>query len=802
MAAAPASHEYSDERGPGFAGYTYDHIADAQPRWPARQPSIEELSDKSEEQSPLADFDREHSPEPPVPAEQQSPMDASEGGVSEDEGATAANVQPPPSAAPVEQPIFSTPPKNVDINAVKRMALDVGSMASGGDEDVVMKGLVNFYKSPAMQALIGTKKRAPPTVELTQEDQDEKEMWERLQAKNFEFITKGRAGNPIAGRWQREINNPKSDLKERYAAVGTGRTAQMNFRKQWASDKYNEYKRTATVTETHSQEWMNTAKFLTVGRIAWKFGGGKVGMRAAVTHCTKALQMGEEFYEFHEQGEIMLFLFGEKGFNEGFKKAWTKHEEWTSTIANASGTQVADMKRPAAAGQGSDDDSDPAPAKQQRARGSTSGLSDEDAQKIKQALEEHIIVPTDAWYATQKLDGPQDSDVLVKNKTLLVKLRKIQPQGIAQSALHGILYDRAKAMEGDWHLADEASTWATEKAKHIRSMMRHVYNACRKETPPKWAAENFPTIGDDDGGDGNDGGGGRQPPTTPPRRPSGAVESPSPAARAAAVAAEGDTGHGPDKWKFEYDKELQAAWRIPKRAVKGKGTPEYASLETKHGVLTATFADGVVWEIGPASEAAPEHDGEKPSKPFKKDPLLVVWSGQKSENELLEAKITKKKQDEWLTLWNHGLKTSAGNSTAVLQLRGYPSIEWGKKCMADLGQKYIEGWDKAKLEAYKKSQLSEAGVLTQRARKRPAVAAPADAHPADAPAESGGCHPPVAPAESPKKILKTPAPSKVLIEGGSSPLAKSPEKVPECESAPSNPISRIPSPPSVPGFRF
>eukprot|EP00959_Pyramimonas_sp_CCMP1952_P467165 9491141-Pyramimonas_sp.AAC.1 len=62
------------------------------------------------------------------------------------------------------------------------MALDVGSMASGGDEDVVMKGLVNFYKSPAMQALLGTKKRAPPTVELTQEDQDEKEMWERLQA--------------------------------------------------------------------------------------------------------------------------------------------------------------------------------------------------------------------------------------------------------------------------------------------------------------------------------------------------------------------------------------------------------------------------------------------------------------------------------------------------------------------------------------------------------------------------------------------------------------------------------------------
>eukprot|EP00959_Pyramimonas_sp_CCMP1952_P047631 994273-Pyramimonas_sp.AAC.1 len=37
----------------------------------------------------------------------------------------------------------------------------------------------------------------------------------------------------------------------------------------------------------------------------------------------------------------MLFLFGEKGFNEGFKKAWTKHEEWTSTIANASGTQAA-----------------------------------------------------------------------------------------------------------------------------------------------------------------------------------------------------------------------------------------------------------------------------------------------------------------------------------------------------------------------------------------------------------------------------------------------------------------------------
>ena len=124
-------------------------------------------------------------------------------------------------------------------------------------------------------------------------------------------------------------------MKKRYAAVGTGRRAQMAFRMNWAKDKYDEYKASMTVSETHTQEWITKSRYLAVGRIAWKFGGGKAGWRAALNHCGKALQIGEPMYEYDSSAEILLFLWGEKGFNDGFKIEWSKHQEWSSQTAAA-----------------------------------------------------------------------------------------------------------------------------------------------------------------------------------------------------------------------------------------------------------------------------------------------------------------------------------------------------------------------------------------------------------------------------------------------------------------------------------
>ena len=244
----------------------------------------------------------------------------------------------------------------------------------------------------------------------------------------------------------------------------------------------------------------------------------------------------------------------------------------------------------------------------------------------------------------------------------------------------------------------------------------------------------------------------------------------------------------------------QAASRVPKVA-RGKVAPEYATVDEQDGVMKATFPDGVVWSIGSTVDGPDaEH---RPRGPGAAGKSVVVWSGTKGD-EQLEAKITNKLDDKWLTLWNHGIKTKSGNSTALLQLRGYPTQEWGNKVIAELGQKYIDGWDKPKLEAHKKMKLKEVGPMA--VAKRPAAASPVAVakRPAAASDVSGGV-PAGAPVGSGKtdvkrgQVDKTHAvehgeTDKTVIEDHSQ-SAATPGRAPE----PQRHMS-IPSPPPAPSF--
>ena len=227
------------------------------------------------------------------------------------------------------------------------------------------------------------------------------------------------------------------------------------------------------------------------------------------------------------------------------------------------------MKRPAGAPPDGGEDGDG--ERRRKARGSTSDIDEVAEQQLRDLIGEYILVPTDASYVTQKLDGKQDTDKLIQNKDLLIGMKKIAPRGISQDALYAVLLDHAEGHEDPWHLADAAATWAAERARHIRSMMRHVFNATRKTKPPQWAVDNFPkTDGDDDGSD-------NEPlqlpsaPKTPTGQPThGACASPhsgAPAASAqqeAAAPPEAPVTAGSiitatdTKWRFEYDQELQA----------------------------------------------------------------------------------------------------------------------------------------------------------------------------------------------------------------------------------------------------
>ena len=71
---------------------------------------------------------------------------------------------------------------------------------------------------------------------------------------------------------------------------------------------------------------------MTLGRMAWKYGGGAEGWRSATTHASKCIRLGSPFAQWEPSSETLTYAFVERSMTEKFSEAWTRHEEWTSTI--------------------------------------------------------------------------------------------------------------------------------------------------------------------------------------------------------------------------------------------------------------------------------------------------------------------------------------------------------------------------------------------------------------------------------------------------------------------------------------
>eukprot|EP00959_Pyramimonas_sp_CCMP1952_P176764 3694676-Pyramimonas_sp.AAC.1 len=101
---------------------------------------------------------------------------------------------------------------------------------------------------------------------------------------------------------------------------------------------------------------------------------------------------------------------------------------------------------------------------------------------------------------------------------------------------------------------------------------------------------------------------------------------------------------------------------------------------------------------------------------------LIVWEGQK-DGVRLQAKVTKKHDVEWLTLWKGGC--DGHKLEQITAVSGYTSKEKGIEMMRALCAMYVEGKDKSELEAEKaKHGFGKKSSVKKRpsAKKRTAAA--------------------------------------------------------------------------------
>ena len=121
-------------------------------------------------------------------------------------------------------------------------------------------------------------------------EEAENMFWKDMVAKGFKHKVHGGAGNPAGGRWQRALAK-SPELRADYGKE-KGQANQAKFREDWFEKGYKLYKDTKTVTTTSKATWSKEGRMLTLGRMAWKEGGGAAGIRAAINIAVDCIAVG------------------------------------------------------------------------------------------------------------------------------------------------------------------------------------------------------------------------------------------------------------------------------------------------------------------------------------------------------------------------------------------------------------------------------------------------------------------------------------------------------------------------------
>ena len=152
----------------------------------------------------------------------------------------------------------------------------------------------------------------------------EDEFWESLEKQNFDFNLDG--SHPMSSRWRRRIKWDK-DLQQRYAKCDS-RGAKQKFRQEWASQKYESYKKNQIHKVKLTETEINSGRYLPLMKIAEEEGGGEIGFQAAVQYCLRCMQVGGDFVWLESWSGQPKFLYYVRGRDDTFSKSWETHQKW------------------------------------------------------------------------------------------------------------------------------------------------------------------------------------------------------------------------------------------------------------------------------------------------------------------------------------------------------------------------------------------------------------------------------------------------------------------------------------------
>ena len=96
------------------------------------------------------------------------------------------------------------------------------------------------------------------------------------------------------------------------------------FRKQWAEQRYNEYRESRTFQESSSITERESGSYLPLARICHKEGGGESGRIAAMRYCMRCLELGGEWIDHCSFTGRIKFLYVIKGRDELHTRAWRR----------------------------------------------------------------------------------------------------------------------------------------------------------------------------------------------------------------------------------------------------------------------------------------------------------------------------------------------------------------------------------------------------------------------------------------------------------------------------------------------
>ena len=115
----------------------------------------------------------------------------------------------------------------------------------------------------------------------------------------------------------------------------------------------------------------------------------------------------------------------------------------------------------------------------------------EDVQRIRAILDVHMKDSDLYDYRDKVMGKPMKEQTIVKHTPLLMDLRKAFPY-IVKPTAEIVLRQKAKAMEDEWHLAQEAISWSERQSGRLRAMLRDAVQAAIKargrkhKAAPSW----------------------------------------------------------------------------------------------------------------------------------------------------------------------------------------------------------------------------------------------------------------------------------------------------------------------------